>query len=54
MNDLDLLPHEWWDLTKASGRTLAPITFWRKRVLHHRASKIRVHIHLSIEKSKIG
>jgi len=26
MKDLDLLPHEWWDLIGASGCTLAPIT----------------------------
>jgi hypothetical protein len=26
VNDFKFLPHEWWDLIGASGRTLAPIT----------------------------
>jgi hypothetical protein len=26
VKDLDLLPHEWWDLTRIGGRTFAPIT----------------------------
>jgi len=26
MKDLDLLPHEWWDLIRASGCTFTPIT----------------------------
>jgi hypothetical protein len=26
VKDLDLLPHEWWDLIRASGHTFAPIT----------------------------
>jgi hypothetical protein len=56
VKDLDLFPHECWDLIGAARHTLTPIThhIWHKCVMHHRVSEIRVHIHLSTTKCKIG
>jgi hypothetical protein len=41
MKDLNLFPHEWWDLIRISGRTFAPISCHIKPRMcsHHHVNK---------------
>jgi hypothetical protein len=56
IKDLDLFPHEWWDLMELVDAHLhpLPIAFWHKCVSYYHVSKIGIHVHLSIAKCEIN